>query len=194
MDAQFAISTFDNFQQTKFNGRNLELCQRYAKKFDAMLEKNQGLLFWGQVGTGKSFAAACIANYLLDHKIPVMMTSFVKLLEAVQHGKENESDIIRRLNRAKLVIFDDLGAERSTDYAIERVYNIIDSRYRARLPMILTTNLTIDEMKGEVDIRYTRIYDRVFETCYPMQFTGPSFRKKEASRRFTEMEKLLAED
>ena len=74
------------------------------------------------------------------------------------------------------------------------MYNIIDSRYRARLPMILTTNLTIDEMKGEVDIRYTRIYDRVFETCYPMQFTGPSFRKKEASRRFTEMEKLLAED
>lgn len=194
MDAQFSISTFDNFQQTKFNGRNLELCQRYAKKFDAMLEKNQGLLFWGQVGTGKSFAAACIANYLLDHKIPVMMTSFVKLLEAVQYGRENESDIIRRLNRARLVIFDDLGAERSTDYAIERVYNIIDSRYRARLPMILTTNLTIDEMKSEVDIRYTRIYDRVFETCFPMQFTGPSFRKKEASRRFDEMEKLLAED
>ena len=112
----------------------------------------------------------------------------------MQFGLEDESDIIRKLNRAKLVIFDDLGAERSTDYAIERVYNIVDSRYRSKLPMILTTNLTIEEMKQEEDIRYTRIYDRVFETCYPMQFTGPSLRKKEASRRFNEMEALLSED
>lgn len=194
MDAHFAASTFENFQQTKYNGKNLTLCRRYAQKFDTMLEKNQGLLLWGPVGTGKSFAAACIANYLLEHKVPVMMTSFVKLLEAVQFGREDESDIIRKLNRAKLVIFDDLGAERSTDYAIERVYNIVDSRYRSKLPMILTTNLTIEEMKQEEDIRYTRIYDRVFETCYPMQFTGPSLRKKEASRRFNEMEALLSED
>lgn len=194
MDAHFAASTFENFQQTKYNGKNLTLCRRYAQKFDTMLEKNQGLLLWGQVGTGKSFAAACIANYLLERKIPVMMTSFIKLLEAVQSGRENESDIIRKLNRARLVIFDDLGAERSTDYAIERVYNIVDSRYRAKLPMILTTNLTLEEMKREEDIRYTRIYDRVFETCYPMQFSGPSLRKKEASRRFNEMEALLSED
>lgn len=71
------------------------------------------------------------------------------------------------------------------------IYNIIDSRYRRKLPMLLTTNLTIDEMKDEEDRRYSRIYDRIFETCYSMQFTGPSWRKKEASRRFTEMEKLF---
>lgn len=195
MDAQFETASFDKLQKTKYNAKNLAAGRRYAEKFGTMLEKNQGLLFWGPVGTGKSLLAACIANHLIEElKTPVMMTSFVKLLEAVQSGRENESDIIRRLNRAKLVIFDDLGAERSTDYAIERVYNIVDSRYRAKLPMILTTNLTLEEMKTETDIRYARIYDRVFETCYPMQFTGPSFRKKEASKRFDEMEKLLAED
>ena len=95
------------------------------------------------------------------------------------------------MNSAKLVIFDDLGAERNTDYALEKIYNIIDSRYRRKLPMLLTTNLTIDEMKDEEDRRYSRIYDRIFETCYSMQFTGPSWRKKEANRRFTEMEKLF---
>lgn len=121
----------------------------------------------------------------------VMMTSLVKLLELIQGGEEKESDIIARMNSAKLVIFDDLGAERNTDYALEKIYNIIDSRYRRKLPMLLTTNLTIDEMKDEEDRRYSRIYDRIFETCYSMQFTGPSWRKKEASRRFTEMEKLF---
>ena len=101
---------------------------------------------------------------------------------------------MNRLGYAKLVIFDDLGAERGTDYALEKVYNIVDSRYRKSLPMILTTNLTIEEMKSEVDMRYRRIYDRVFETCYPMQFTGPSWRMKEASRRYKDMEELLGVD
>lgn len=194
IDEKFYGSTFETFRVTRYNERNFKLCQRYATKFDQMVEKNQGLIFWGDVGTGKSFAAACIANYLLDRKVPVVMTSFVKLLEAIQGGKDQETAIINRLNRARLVIFDDLGAERDSDYALEKVYNIIDSRYRKQMPMILTTNHTIDEMKEEVDIRYSRIYDRVFETCYPMQFTGPSWRKKEASRRFKDMEQLLGED
>ena len=129
MDEKLSGATFRNFKPTKYNARNLKLCQRYAEKFDLMLEKNQGLLFWGDVGTGKSFAAACIANYLLERKIPVIMTSFVKLLEVIQASREEEPAILNRLGYAKLVIFDDLGAERGTDYALEKVYNIIDSRY-----------------------------------------------------------------
>ena len=194
LDEKLRGATFDAFKVTKYNERNLKLCRRYAMKFDQMVEKDQGLIFWGSVGTGKSFAAACIANYLLDRKVPVVMTSFVKLLEVFQSGRDEETSILNRLGYAKLVIFDDLGAERGTDYALEKVYNIVDSRYRKNLPMILTTNLTIEEMKSEVDMRYRRIYDRVFETCYPMQFTGPSWRMKEASRRYKDMEELLGVD
>lgn len=191
MEERFRTAKFDSFQITKHNERNLKLCKRYATAFDLMVEKNQGLLFWGSVGTGKSFAAACIGNYLLDRGIPVMMTSLVELLKLIQNGDEKEADIISRMNSAKLVIFDDLGAERNTDYALEKIYNIVDSRYRRQLPMLFTTNLTITEMKEETDTRYKRIYDRVFESCYPMQFTGPSWRRKAASRRFEEMEELF---
>lgn len=194
LDEKLRGATFGAFKVTKYNERNLKLCRRYAMKFDQMVEKDQGLIFWGSVGTGKSFAAACIANYLLDQKVPVVMTSFVKLLEVFQSGRDEETSILNRLGYAKLVIFDDLGAERGTDYALEKVYNIVDSRYRKSLPMILTTNLTIEDMKSEVDMRYRRIYDRVFETCYPMQFTGPSWRMKEASRRYKDMEELLGVD
>lgn len=193
MDEKLKKASFSNFQTTKHNARNLKLCKRYAEAFDEMVAKNQGLIFWGDVGTGKSFAAACIANYLLDRGVPVIMTSLVKLLEIIQGGEERESDIISRMNSAKLVIFDDLGAERNTDYALEKIYNIIDSRSRRELPMVLTTNLSIAEMQDEGDRRYSRIYDRIFETCYPMQFTGTSWRKKSASRRFEEMERLLGE-
>lgn len=191
MGERFQRAKFENFQITQYNERNLKLCRRYAERFDEMVAKKQSLLFWGNVGTGKSFAAACIANYLLDRGVPVMMTSFVKLLSLIQNGDEKEADIISRLNSAKLVIFDDLGAERNTDYALEKIYNIIDSRYQRELPIIFTTNLTITEMKNETDNRYKRIYDRVFENIYPMQFTGPSWRRKEASRRFEEMEEIF---
>ena len=67
----------------------------------------------------------------------------------------------------------------------------MDSRYRAKRPVILTTNLGIDERKETLDIRYSRIYDRIFEMCYPMQFKGQSWRKVEAAYRFDEMRKFL---
>lgn len=193
MDEKVRDSTFATFTVSPENERNLKICKRYAEGFKEMQEKNQGLLFWGNPGTGKTFAAACIANYLLDKREPVMMTSFVKLIAELQrlNGEEDEEDIIRRLNKASLLIIDDLGAERSTDYALERVYNIVDSRYRARKPMLLTTNLSLREMQSTTDIRYARIYDRVFEVCYPVEFKGQSWRYKEAARRYDEMEKLL---
>lgn len=191
MDERLKDAVFAKFSVTADNKRNLRLCRRYAEHFDEMLEKNQGLLFYGGVGTGKTFAAACIANSLLGRRVSVVMTSFVKLLETMQGFKEDDDKLIARLNQARLLIIDDLGAERSTDFALEKVYNIVDSRYRAKLPMILTTNLTLEEMKETVDIRYARIYDRIFELCYPMQFTGKSWRRAEAAQRFREMEAFL---
>lgn len=190
MDNRFFNARFSSAVFNKYNQKNMKLCQEYASGFPKMQEKNQGLLFWGDVGTGKSYAAACIANELMDKGIPVVMTSFVKLLSAVRN-QDQEEKIISLLSTAKLVVFDDLGAERSTDYAIEKVYNIVDSRYRSNLPMIVTTNMTFPEMLNESDLRYSRIYDRIFEVCYPVQWTGYSWRKFKAKNRFDQMRKTL---
>ena len=122
------------------------------------------------------------------------MTSFVKLLDSMMGFKDEDQVMINRLNRAKLLIIDDLGTERSTDTALEKVYNIVDSRYLAQRPIILTTHLSLDEMKKTLDTRYSRIYDRIFEMCYPMQFKGQSWRKAEAARRFDDMKKFLEGD
>ena len=193
MDGRMRDASFDKFIETKFNSRNLKLCRRYAENFDEMLGKNQGLLFWGNAGTGKSFAAACIANYLLNRKVPVMMTSILKMTDLIMNIEEQESRIISRLNKAKLVIFDDFGTERTTEYVSERAYSIIDSRYRSKLPMIVTTNLTLTEMEREASMKYGRLYDRILENCYPMQFGGNSWRRKEAAKRYDEMEAFLNE-
>ena len=122
-----------------------------------------------------------------------MMTSFVKLIERFSGFDDDTQYLIDLLNKASLLIIDDLGAERATDFSLEKVYNVIDSRYRAKLPMILTTNVTLAAMKDTIDIRYQRIYDRVFENCFPIQFSGPSWRRKEASSRFNTMKKMFEE-
>ena len=190
MDAKFRDSTFSTFRVNADNAYPLKLCKRYAEAFDEMEEKNQGLLFYGNPGTGKTFSAACIANHLLEMRRPVIMTSFVKLIAELRNEADEEG-IIHRMNKADLLIIDDLGAERSTDYALERVYNIVDSRYRARKPMLLTTNLSLREMQTTQDIRYARIYDRIFEVCFPVEFKGKSWRYEEAATRYDQMKALL---
>lgn len=113
-------------------------------------------------------------------------TGFSEMLE-----KNQGLLLLNRLNRAKLLIIDDLGSERSTDFALEKVYATIDSRYRKKLPIVITSNHSIDALKQEKDIRFTRIYDRIFEMCHPMEFTGFSFRKAAAVRREQEMRLFL---
>lgn len=187
MDAKFLTQNIENFHETQANSKILHLIKRYIMGFNTMLKNNQGLLFFGNVGTGKTFAAAAIANALLAQGFSVVMTSFVKLLGDFSA----DENTIKRLNKAQLLIIDDLGAERSTDYALERVYNIIDARYRKAMPMILTTNLPLWDIKKVADIRYARIYDRILEVCYPVEFTGVSCRKEEAKRRYYAMQDFL---
>ena len=191
MDSKYKDAQFSLYKLTDHNQKAFHIARKYTNHFSQMLSDNQGIIFWGTVGTGKSFTAACIANELMSRNIPVVMTSFVKILQNLPN--QNESEYIAALNRASLLILDDLGTERNTDYALEKVYNVIDSRSREAKPMILTTNMTLDEMLGAEDIRYKRIYDRIFETCLPVEVPGESFRKISADERFNKMAQFMEE-
>lgn len=192
MEGAYKNARFSRYEITAANKRAHRIAQNYADRFVSELEeKNQGLIFYGSVGTGKSFTAACIVNQLLDRYVSAVMTSFVKILQDLQGGASREAEYIALLNRARLLVLDDLGAERNTDYALEKVYNVIDSRVRADKPMILTTNLTLDEMMNPPDMRYKRIYDRILEKCYPVEMNGPSLRMARAADRFEQMGGML---
>ncbi len=191
MDAKLKSATLKTFTQKEDNQKLYTIVKNYVDNFETFYKGNRGLLFWGTVGTGKSYAAACIANELLNRKTPVVMTSFVKVLQVIQDNTENETEFVNRLCAARLLIIDDLGTERNTDYALEKVYNVIDSRYRTGKPLILTTNLNLQDMQMTQDIRYQRIYDRIFEMCHPVMVNGTSWRINQAKERFNETKRLL---
>lgn len=191
MDSRLKGVRFSNYEVSEENRKAFGIAKRYVENFNEMYSKGQGILFWGNVGTGKSYTAAAIANELLNQMQSVIMTSFIRLLDEMSNPDIDESEYIARLNQAKLLIIDDLGAERGTDFALEKVYDIIDSRYRSGKPILLTTNLEFAQMKNCTDIRYNRIYDRIFEMCYPVKMDGLSWRKKEAAARFADTKKIL---
>lgn len=163
-------------------------CKRYADAWDDMRRENNGLLLWGNTGNGKTFAAACIANELIDRGIPAMITSFPRILNAGYDKKE----IVEQVHYYPLMVIDDLGAERSSEYAMETVYTVIDERYKSKKPLIVTTNLTLDELCRPKDMTYQRIYDRILEMCTPLVFKGNSMRRDKANQRMRHVKSVLA--
>lgn len=172
-DKLLRSSRFKNATKTE----NIEACYKYAKKWEKAKEQNIGLLMWGAKGTGKTFLASCIANHLIDQDIPVLMTSFPRIL----NSGFDKTELVERINKTPLVIIDDLGAERQSEYALETVFYVIDERYKAKKPLIVTTNMHLSEIKKGAegkDVAYARIYDRILEMCVPMCFNGDSIRHK----------------
>ena len=157
-----------------------------------MKAKSLGLLLWGDVGTGKSFFAGCIANALLEKGIPVLMTNFSRILNTLTGMySDDRNQFIDSLNKYSLLIIDDLGIERGTEFSLEQVFNVIDSRYRSKKPMIVTTNLTLDELKHPVDLAHARIYDRILERCVPLKINNQNIRELNAAANMQEARKLF---
>lgn len=177
------------------NGANPQMkhARFYADNFDTMLSENIGYLLWGSVGTGKSFFAACLANALMEKEILVRMTNFAAVLNDLSGSFEGRNQYIARLCRYPLLILDDFGMERGTEYALEQVYNVIDSRYRSGKPLIVTTNLSLDELQHPQDTPHARIYDRLLEMCAPILFTGTNFRRQTAQSKLDRLKTMMKE-
>ena len=175
------------------NGRNPQtgLARRYVEHWEDMRTDNIGCLFWGGVGTGKSYLAGCIANALMEKEIPVRMTNFALILNDLAASFEGRNEYISRLCRYPLLILDDFGMERGTEYGPEQVFNVIDSRYRSKKPLIVTTNLTLDELKHSKDLARARIYDRVLERCVPLKINNQNIRELNAAANMQEVRKIL---
>ena len=142
----------------------------YVENWPTMQAENIGYLLWGGVGTGKSYFAGCIANALMEREITVRMTNFALILNDLTASFEGRNEYISQLCRALLLIIDDFGMERGTEYGLEQVYNVIDSRYRSRRPLIVTTNLSLQDLQHPQDTAHARIYDRLLEMCAPIRF------------------------
>lgn len=178
---------FENCEENEI----IKVAKNYADNFVDFYREGKGLLLHGEVGNGKSSAAACIANQLLDKGYAVRMTDFSTVANKIQSTYDGKQIYIDELCRYDLLIIDDLGIERQSEYMQEIVYSIINARYQSEKPFIITTNLDINEIKKTEDRGKGRVYDRILERCHPVLVKGSSYRRKTVAAEYEQTQMKL---
>lgn len=173
------------------NPKMTNAMKNFVEHFPTFREEGKGLLLFGSVGTGKTFLAACVANELISKGIPCLVTNFARIANEVQGMFEGKQQYYDNLNSFPLLVIDDLSAERKTEYMQEIVFNVIDARYRANLPLIVTTNLTREELLNPANITHQRIFSRLFEMCTPVEVIGKDRRQQALREDIGKMKNLL---
>lgn len=152
------------------NARVTERCERYADRFEDALSQRAGLLFWGPVGSGKTYHAACIANRVIDIGHSAVFTSISRVSADMSAARfTGASKVIDELLRHELIVLDDLGTERETEAAREQANEIVDALSVSSCVPILTTNMSVEAMRSETDPTLQRIYSRIFGMCQPVK-------------------------
>lgn len=168
------------------------IVDRYIEKRDLMRRENIGLLLHGSAGGGKTFWASALANAMIDHGSSAMITTVPRLVTAMSQDFEAEkSHILEQIERVQFLVLDDVGIERQTGYMAEKMFEIIDARYRSRRPLIVTTNLTLEEISSPQQMEYKRVFDRIVEMCQPIHISGEGRRKAIARDKSNKAREIL---
>ena len=149
---------------------------KYADNFERYLRENKGLLLYGSVGAGKSYYAAAICNRVIDNGYTAKMTNFQTIINQLNNSWDGRNEYIHHLCTYSLLVLDDLGTERQSEYMQEQVYNIVNARYITRKPLIVTTNIDYMQLLGETEVGRRRIYDRLIENCVAVEMKSTSRR------------------
>jgi DNA replication protein DnaC len=173
------------------NEKVSQIMRNYAEHFDEMREKGKGILLFGKVGRGKSFLAACVGNALIERGIPALMTNFSRIERESNRDFSKRQEYFDALNKFPLLILDDLGTERDTKFMNEVVYTVIDSRAKAGLPTIVTTNLTAEELKSPANLANQQVFSRLLELCIPIEVAGDDRRRDKLREDFGTYKDLL---
>jgi DNA replication protein DnaC len=123
--------------------------RRYVRDIDANLDAGRGLWLMGDVGTGKTTLAMIVSTAALDAGRTVAIYSLPRLLNLVRDAIDSEGGMVGFLDRlagVDLLHIDDLGAENTTEWVLEQLYSIINTRYEDERAMIVTTNLRHEEL------------------------------------------------
>ncbi len=143
-------------------------------------------MFSGSVGTGKTFAACCIANALIYTNRRVFVRKMLTLIRDVSNFKTEET-ALSGITKPDLLVIDDFGANQTSEFNTANLCKIIDTRYSTGKPLIITTNLTPKDLKNPPSLELERIYDRVIEMCMceksPVILNGKSIRASIAAAK-----------
>lgn len=192
-DARLRECTFDTDDGK--SSKVSAMCRRYVERWEKVRANRIGLLMWGATGCGKTFFAACIANALIEHEVGVILATIPDLTARMTSNYGDGRDaVLAEVRRAPLLILDDVGFERLTPTGLENAFAIVDTRYNSGRPLIVTTNLTLEEVRNPADMAHKRMLSRIAELCaVPVHVEGNRREGIAQDRRARALEVLLGD-
>lgn len=186
----FRECTLENWKQRPGTEKAYEAARRYRDELVNNIHAGRGLLLFGKTGNGKSHLLAALVNEALKLGYGAVFERVPKLLSQIRDtykGRDvTERQIMDALTAADLVVLDDAGAEKWTEWTEPTLYTIIDERYTNRKALLVTTNSSLEELEQKIG---TRAMDRVLGMCEIVENKGTSYRKEQAKRRMAEGKK-----
>ena len=176
------------------NGRcqQMENAHFFVKQWELMQKENIGLLLWGDVGTGKSFMSSCIANAVIDLGFSAVQTDIGYIVSTMESSFEDRRRNLDRILGTDLLLIEDLGTQRCTEYMMEHVFTVVDGRYKNGKPMVITTNFTLNRIShAKSEDPWCRVFDRILERCFPIEFKGTNRRRENGLEMRKAMRKKL---
>jgi DNA replication protein DnaC len=184
LGARFAGATFESWKRDTKTDSCFEAVRDYAEAFSR--DTAEGLCIYGRAGNGKSHLAAALVNSVIAsgytaifYEVPELFSKIKATFDSREGGSETQ--ILDALATCDLLVLDDAGAERPSEWVQEKFYQIINRRYKNNKPVIITTNTK--DMAGLEEIIGFRAYDRVLEMCRPVKNSGDSYRRSIAVER-----------
>ena len=181
-----------------------DILKTYCDDFETNKKTGHGFLLHSvQNGGGKTFLACAVANELVDRGYNVLVTDFLTLRDKLfnpQSFREgnrvfvNKVDFLQSLLSYDLVVIDDLGVEQSTEFMLEVEYRIIEYLTDGLVPLILTTNYTLSELRSDENREKRRVFDRIFGSCALLSINQPNGKSRRVERCAEITRKLTAQN
>ena len=171
---RFQEMNFENFNINQDNENAVEVAKDYTKKSIAE-KQTEGLIITGESGLGKTHLAASIANKLIENDKIVLMGRLTMLLDMIKEtfrdNTKSENELIELYSNVDMIVIDDLGTEKISGWALEKLYTIIENRNENRLPIIITTRFDkqglIERFSQSQDAQLVdAIISKLYQMCY----------------------------
>lgn len=176
--AKYRLCTISEMYPSK----GKEIAIDFVDKWDEFYLGNLGLYIYGRMGVGKSYMAAAIANGLIAKGVSVLFTDFTDLVGRMEEGYGNRNRVLGELKRYDLVIIDDYGAERGSEYMLEQIFSVVKRRLESGQPLIFTSNMPWAWVEDGTN-DWSRVNGRIMEMCVPVLLEGDDKRKIAQSQK-----------
>jgi DNA replication protein DnaC len=174
--------TFENFLPrgriglSPIQADSLEEAYNHAYRYAQHLEG--WLVLKGTYGCGKTHLAAAIANFAVSLGVPTLFLTVPDLLDSLRFSYQNPEvafeERFEEVRNAKLLILDDFGTQNATNWAQEKLFQIINYRYINRLPLVVTTNLALNQIEGRIRSRLVDPEMVTFKRILAPDFRNPT--------------------